>query len=206
MEGMVKLVFGDYLERKIVLPEHARVLDVGCGFGNNLLPFLDRKMQCCGVEITESIAEIGKELLSRRGYQADIRRGENRAIPFESDQFDLLLSLNVLHYEKNERDIMDAMKEYERVMKPGGAMVLFTAGPDHDIYRRARVLGNHQYEIANWDFRDGQQYFYFDNLKYLHYYTSKIFDDVETARISESYPKLNLEFLVAVGRKRGSVT
>lgn len=202
MEAMVKLVFGDYLSRRIHLPQDAQVIDVGCGFGNNLLPFLDRQMKCCGVEIADSIAQVGRELLQARGHEADIRQGENRAIPFESDRFDLLLSLNVVHYEKNEADIMAALREYERVLKPGASMVLFTAGPDHDIYKRARTLGDHRYEISNWDFRDGQQYFYFDNLKYLNHYVSRVFDGVETARITERYPKLDLDFLVAVGRKR----
>jgi 2-polyprenyl-3-methyl-5-hydroxy-6-metoxy-1,4-benzoquinol methylase len=41
IEVMVKVLFGEYLKgAKPTLDKGKKVLDVGCGFGNNLLPFL----------------------------------------------------------------------------------------------------------------------------------------------------------------------
>lgn len=201
VEALVKIVFGGYLARRISLPADAKVIDVGCGFGNNLLPFLDRGMRGYGVEITEAIAETGKRMLAERGFHADIRKGGNREIPFEKDQFDLLLSMNVLHYEPDEARINEALEEYKRVLKPGAAAIIFTVGPEHTIYKLAESLDNHRYRIANYDFRNGEHYFYFDNLKYLDYYVSRAFGDVELARVTEQYPVANLDFLIAVCRK-----
>ena len=40
-EAMVKILFGDYLKGiKPTLESNTKVLDIGCGFGNNLIPFL----------------------------------------------------------------------------------------------------------------------------------------------------------------------
>lgn len=201
-EAMVKTVFGGYLRERIVLPERARVLDVGCGFGNNLLPFLDRGHECFGVEVTEAIAELSQRLLLQRGHQATIRQGGNRQIPFPDAHFDLLLSLNVLHYEKDEASIMAALREYARVLKPGAAVVLMTVGPRHEIYEKAETLGGHQYRIADYDFRNGEQYFYFDNAKYLRRYLDAEFERPELGRVTEELFTTTLDFLVAVARRR----
>jgi SAM-dependent methyltransferase len=202
LEAMVKIVFGSYLSRRIELPAQASVLDVGCGFGNNLLPFLDRGMRASGVEVTPEIARIGMGLLKERGFDADLRSGSNRSIPFGDAEFDLLLSLNVIHYERDESGILAALAEYSRVMKPGAAAVIFTVGPEHTIYRRAEKLGHHRYRIANYDFRDGEEYFYFDDPDSLREYVQRSFESVELARVTERYPAADLDFLIAVARKR----
>ena len=46
IEAMLKLVNGDYLNSKINLTESSKVLDIGCGFGNNLLPLILKGYEC----------------------------------------------------------------------------------------------------------------------------------------------------------------
>lgn len=200
-ETMVKTVFGAYLRDRISLPPRARVLDVGCGFGNNLLPFLDRGHECAGVEVTAAIAELAERLLLERGHRVTIRQGGNRAIPFPDAHVDLLLSLNVLHYEPDEAAIGAALDEYARVLKPGGAAVIVTVGPRHEIYTKAEPLGDHRYRIADYDFRDGEQYFYFDDVEYLRRSLASRFVRIETGRVTEQLFTTTLDFLLAVARK-----
>lgn len=201
-EAMLKVLFGDYLIDKPSIDSNKKVLDIGCGFGNNLLPFLDSGCQCFGVEITEEMARTSSEILSQRGYSACIKKGNNLNLPFESDMFDIITSLNVLHYEKNEKDLMAALKEYCRVLKPDGMLYLCTVGPQHTIYQKAEVVGPHQFMIKDWDFRNGEQYFYFSNLKYFQYYLDKFFHHVELGRVIEKLMKVDLDFLIAVARKK----
>ena len=122
---MVKVLFGDYLAgAKPELNENSKVLDVGCGFGNNLLPFLVRGCKCHGVEISDEICDLTKNIMSQRGFnEVVIKTGHNRSIPFDDDEFDLLLSNGVLHYESNEANYLRALKEYCRVLKPGGGCI-----------------------------------------------------------------------------------
>ncbi len=199
-EVMVKTLFGSYLADRVKLESGMKVLDIGCGFGNNLLPFLNMGCDCYGVEVTSDIAELTQGILKERGYSATIKQGKNSALPFENGFFDLIVSLNVLHYEKTEAEISSALKEYNRVLKKGGRLFLMTVGPEHAINKRAKVIGPHRYEIQDYDFRNGEQYFYFDNLKYLNHYLSESFTGIELGRVREQLMTLDLDFLIAAAR------
>lgn len=201
-EIMLKLVFGAYLAKPLKITKDMTVLDVGCGFGNNLYPFLDKGCRCYGTEVTEATSKLAQDLATERGFECTIKHGYNQSLPFESGFFDLLLSINVLHYEKTDEDIERSLREYCRVLKPGGAMILITVGPEHTIYRRAKVIGHHRYLVQNFDFRDGEQYYYFDNVKYLDACLSGYFGDIETGRVTEQLMQKPLDFLVAVAREK----
>ena len=201
-EVMVKTLFGgtNYLERPHRPQPNWRILDVGCGFANNLVPFAELGCECHGVDLHEGIAERAASVMRARGYRAHFDVGSNRSLPFPDEHFDLLLSINTLHYEGSEENILAALAEFRRVLKPGGGVYLSTVGPKHEICRRAALLGNHQYRIQNYDFRDGQEFFFFDSERYLLQYCKQVFDDVETGRVIEKLPKLQLDFLVALCR------
>jgi|ETNmetMinimDraft_16_1059900.scaffolds.fasta_scaffold16287_3 ubiquinone/menaquinone biosynthesis C-methylase UbiE len=203
IEVMVKVLFGEYLKgEKPTLDKDKKVLDVGCGFGNNLLPFLLKGCHCSGVEITNEMAKIAQDTLHSRGFnKVEINKGSNRSLPYENNTFDLLISNNVIHYESNENDYINALKEYARVLKPGGGLYLMTVGPEHDIYKKAKIIGAHTFKIQNWDFRDGESYFYLTNQKYLKFFLDNFFIKIETGRVTEKLMNVNLDFLVAFCRK-----
>ena len=200
---MVKVLFGGYLKGpKPKIGVGTKVLDIGCGFGNNLLPFLVKGCDCYGVEITDDMSKLAYENLRNRGFEnIHIKTGNNKSIPFEGEEFDLIISNNVIHYEKNEESFLAALREYSRVLKSGGGLYLTTAGPEHDIYVNAKVVGAHQFQINNWDFRDGEQCFYLSNLKYLNFYLSKYFEDIELGQVTEKLMQINLDFFVSYCRK-----
>lgn len=205
VEAMVKVLFGKYLKNPMVLESGMKVLDIGCGFGNNLMPFHMKGMECHGVEISQSVVDVTRKALDHKGASAVVLSvGHNRSIPYADNFFDLIVSNNVIHYENSEDRILDALGEYKRVLKPGGVLFLMTAGPEHEIYRRAKVVGPHLYQIQNYDFRDGEIYFYFDSQKYLDSYLSRFFQTVETGRVTEQLMTLPLDFLVGVARKASS--
>lgn len=123
--------------------------------------------------------EVAENALKERNYSASVVPGENRQIPHPDERFDLLLSVNTLHYETDEVKILDALKEFRRVLKPGGIAYISTVGPQHDIYRLSETLGQHRHLIQNYDFRNGEEFF-FDNQKYLAFYCGQVFSSVET--------------------------
>ena len=202
-EAMVKMLFGsgNYLKKPFKPKSSWTVLDIGCGFANNLLPFLDIGCDCHGIDLHEGIVKNVKKIMQERGYELTLSVGSNSSIPYQDDSFDLLISLNTLHYEGTEQKVLAALNEFKRVLKPGGGLYISTVGPKHDIYTKAKPLLNHRYEVANYDFRDGQKFFFFDNERYLNYYCQMVFDDVEIGRVTEKMPNFNLDFLTALCRQ-----
>lgn len=201
-EAMLKVLFGgsDYLKTPFKPQSKWRVLDVGCGFGNNLVPFADIGCECHGVDIHPQMATTAQGVMDKRGFKARFQEGSNRSLPYPDNHFDLLLSVNTLHYEGSEERVMAALKEFRRVLKPGGGLYLSTVAPKHEIYKRAELLGSQRYRIRDFGFRDGQEFFFFDNERYLQYYCRKIFTDVETGRVTEQLMNLPLDFFIAVCR------
>ena len=201
-EVMLKVLFGgsNYLPEPFRPQSSWRVLDVGCLFANNLVPFADIGSECHGVDLTPEMAATAQRLMEERGYKAQIQVGSNRSLPYPDAHFDLLLSINTLHYEGTEKNFLAALHEFRRVLRPGGGLYISTAGPEHEIYRRAQVLGGHRYLVSDFDFRTGEQFFFVDNERYLQHYCHQVFESVETGRVTEKLPKVPLDFLVALCR------
>ncbi len=201
-EVMLKLVFGNYLKDKITLPAGARILDVGCGFGNNLLPFLAKGYECFGTEITKQMADQTRRILETRGFHAQIKEGTNRRLPFDDRSFDLLLSIHVVHYEESRENIRAAFLEYARVLKDEGRLILMTVGPKHAILKEAQKSALHVYQIHNYDFRDGSLFYCFDAQNHLKECLEDSFEAVETGRVTESLMEVNLDFFIASAKVR----
>ncbi len=196
-EPMLKTVFGSYSANPLRPQPGWRVLDVGCGFGNNLVPFADLGCECHGVEIDPKICCMAEDILAARGYRAKVVEGQNRALPYPDAHFDLVLSVATIHYESIEANVLAALREFKRVTKPGGRVYIATAGPSHKIQQRAEVLGHHRYRIRDYDFRNGQEFFFFDNERYFEYYCKQVFERVEVGRITENLFSMTVDHMIA---------
>ena len=85
--------------------------------------------------------------------------------------------------------------------KKNGMFFLFTVGPKHLTYQKAKSLGINLFKIRNFDFRDGQTYFYFSNQKNLEFYLNALFTEIEYGRVTEELMNKPLDFLIAIARK-----
>lgn len=99
----------------------ARVLDVGCGAGQELLPFASSAV-CVGVDISPRAGIIGRELFSGLKNKARIAFACAAAeqLPFERNSFDAVICRLALPYTHNAR----ALTEIGRVLKPEGTLLL----------------------------------------------------------------------------------
>jgi SAM-dependent methyltransferase len=101
------------------LPPHARALDVGCGTGANG-PVLSARATF-SVGLDASPVPLGLSGTDQRGHSSRVR-GDATALPFPDDSFDLVVALDVL--EHLDDDAAGA-RELHRVLRPGGALVIF---------------------------------------------------------------------------------
>ena len=88
------------------IPKHARVLDVGCGGGRNLTWFEASGCRTVGVD--------RKRVAGARAI------AEGAQLPFASASFDVVLSIAVLHFARDDEHFLAMLAEMERVLRPGG--------------------------------------------------------------------------------------
>jgi SAM-dependent methyltransferase len=97
-----------------------RILDCGCGTGNNL-SLLGRYGRAAGIDITFS----GLALARAHGERL-LARASAASLPFSDASFDLVTSFDVI-YAFDDEMAAAALAEMHRVLTPGGHLVLNVA-------------------------------------------------------------------------------
>lgn len=192
---------GRYCSTSPEITPQTRVLDIGCMYLNNLIPFHDRGCACTGVEINADMLAISRSAAEAQGLAIALHEGRNQALPFEANSFDLLLAINVIHYEDDGHGLKAALREYHRVLAPAGRAFIVSAGPEHYLRASAERLGPNQFRIAYSDFRRGQVMAYFDDLQQMKMMMGEVFDPVSTGRLMETHDQASVDFFYGMGVK-----
>jgi len=95
----------------------ARLLEVGCGMGTDLLQFARGGALCTGVDLTPRSIAITRQRFALYEQRVDLLIGDGERLPFASDSLDVVYSNGVLHHTP---DTAGAICELQRVLKPGG--------------------------------------------------------------------------------------
>jgi len=76
----------------------ARLLEVGCGMGTDLLQFARGEASCTGVDLTPRSVEISRRHFEIYGEKADFSLSDAEILPFADNSFDVYYSNGVLHH------------------------------------------------------------------------------------------------------------
>lgn len=116
-----------HVERALVTALGARpvaVLDAGCGTGG-LVRRLAPKHPTWGwaaIDLSPLACELARVRLAAAGLSSvDLRQGSVTALPFPDASFDAVVSADVLYHVDDDAA---AVREYFRVLRPGGVVVL----------------------------------------------------------------------------------
>ncbi|MFZ0214913.1 MAG: methyltransferase domain-containing protein [Candidatus Dormiibacterota bacterium] len=119
------------------------VLDAGCGPGAHAAELRQRGAQVEGCDRSQAMLAIARQ---RLGAAASFQVADlTQQLPYPDGRFDAVLASLVLHYL---RDWEPALREFRRVLVPGGRVVVSTHHPFED-YRQSG-FGNY-FATAEWD-------------------------------------------------------
>ena len=121
----------------------ARLLEVGCGMGTDLLQFARGGAKVTGVDLTPRSVETSRRHLELYGERGDFALSDAENLPFADASFDVVYSNGVLHHTP---DTARSVREIHRVLRPGGLarVMLYHRGSLHywlQIFFRYGILG-----------------------------------------------------------------
>jgi SAM-dependent methyltransferase len=112
-----------------------RVLDLGCGRGDLTLWLAGQGADVAAIDLSPGMVAVANERLARfSGGAARAIAGPVEGLPFEDDEFDLVVGKWVLHH----LDLAVAAPEIARVLKPGALGVFGETSASNPVLMLAR--------------------------------------------------------------------
>ena len=128
-------------ERGLMPPSGARVLEAGCGYAHIVRSLHALGYDVVGLDYAEGAIELSRE----RWPDLQLVQGDLRAMPFEDNSFDLIVSLGAV--EHNVEGPERALDDMLRVLKPGGT--LYCSVPCISTYRKLGALRAREFVVNN---------------------------------------------------------
>lgn len=201
-EYLVKTLSSSFNSNMLPLDRSAKVLEIGA-FGANNLRFLWEKgyHDIYAIEVTQSLVSMCQERASiYMGSEFDLTRivlGSNLSIPFPDNYFDLIISINTIHYSVGV-DVSTSIDLWKSKLQPGGRLFLETAGPQHDYVLDSERMGKNSWLWGKKaGFRYGSPAGFFDSEDAFQAFIHDKFSDASFGRITEKSTFETVDFLTA---------
>jgi len=100
------------------------VLDIGCSNCRNLVPFLQRKFPCVGLDFSKNMVREAKKFLLKRNLSANLLIGDASNLPFKNDAFDYILYTRALHHLPARSLRIKSLKGVKMIAKEKGQIII----------------------------------------------------------------------------------
>lgn len=170
-----------------MLPKDAKILDAGCGVGQDTEHFSQDGFDVTGVDLSTGLIEEAKKLYPSGKFLV----GDLRRLTFRENDFDAVwANASLLHFE-TRKDVLKSLHEFNRVLKDKGILyvqVKLRQGKDKtgmekdDRYDKPRFF----------------QYFTEEELRGLFRESGFL---VVLSRIEQSKSRANVKWIQMIGRK-----
>ncbi|MCD4832075.1 MAG: class I SAM-dependent methyltransferase [Anaerohalosphaeraceae bacterium] len=94
-----------------------KMLDVGCGWGGNVVAAVQMGAVVTGCDVDEDVLEVAGLRAKINGVLPELIQAPAENLPFADNEFDYVQSICVLEHV---RDVSKSVNEMVRVLKPGG--------------------------------------------------------------------------------------
>ncbi len=118
--------FRDAVFDAILPPPRGRALEVGCGEGRVTRDLVERGYDVIALEPADTLVRAAADADPIGRYAI----ADGHEVPFADDEFDLVVSYNVL---QNVADLPRAVREITRVLRPGGTLCVCVIHPVTDL-------------------------------------------------------------------------
>lgn len=121
---------------------NSRVLEIGCGEGGNIKPFLDLGCECVGIDLSTLKIDLAVEFFSNHSNRSNLRLmlEDIYDVPEEEiGKFDIIIMRDVIEHIHNQDRFMAHMKQY---LKKDG--IVFLGFPPWQM-----PFGGHQQSLKN---------------------------------------------------------
>jgi SAM-dependent methyltransferase len=145
------------LESRLMLdmlkPAHGEsMLDIGCGAGASLLPFLEMGLQLTGLDPSPYMLDIAVKKIENR---ADFHRGFAEDLPFEDNSFNFACLITTLEFVKDPKK---AIEEACRVAKDRIFIGILNRYAIKGIQRKVKgifkeTIYNHAHFFSIWELK-----------------------------------------------------
>ena len=110
-----------------LLPENAKILDIGAGFGKDVNCFCNSGFDCIGIDFCDEFINKSKELYTN----VEIYKMSFLEIEFPENTFDALWSRGTL-FHISKKDFCLVMKKLRVILKPGGVFYIQLIAGNYD--------------------------------------------------------------------------
>lgn len=125
-----------------------RILDVGCGGGQNCIALARRKAIVTGLDISDAQLEAAANHAAGAGVAATYVHGTAEDLSgFAAHCFDLILSVQTMHYVP---DALRALVEFHRVLTPAGRLVISLDHPLRDCFFNLEEQSQEIYPVRGY--------------------------------------------------------
>jgi len=128
-----------------------KVLDLGCGAGRNLLFLASKGINVYGIDYAPEGIELIKENLKKFKLDANLKIGNFfDPLPYSNEFFDAIICLQSLQHG-NEKQILKAIKEIERILRKKGLIFITLSGRISNgkirfcLVKTAKKIASHTY-------------------------------------------------------------
>lgn len=121
----------DRIWAALSLRRGARLLDAGCGSGQFALALAERGVRVTGIDLSSEMIVHARRHAAERGLEIAWRAGDVSRLDDADGRYDAILARVLLPFVP---DLAAALREFRRVLQPGGRLLASVPGTLSPIY------------------------------------------------------------------------
>ena len=184
----------EVLEFTKKLPSQAKILDIGSGMGRHVVSLAQKGFNVTGFDGSEEGILFTQEWLKKENLNAEIKLADFLSYDYGNEQFDGILSINVIHHAKKS-EIKDVLSRIYKALKQSG-LFLCTVPILRSIKQHEEQIEPQTY-IPQSGAEAGVPHFMFDRKDVL-----ELFSDFELECSDGDFPINDNHHYVIIGKKK----